>query len=110
MTMTNKEESSGKIEIKLDQNHKNHKKVSNGNYILSIIRLKKNRLYAAKYLGRQIAKTNLKRDLISCIMIKTQIRFYFLLLLFLLIMRYEMRLEQLCKYHATIFWIKMLPN
>lgn len=82
MTTTNKEESSGKIEIKLDQNHKNHKKVSNRNYILSIIRLKKNRLYAAKYLGRQIAKTNLKRDLISCIMIKTQIRFYFLLLLF----------------------------
>lgn len=82
MTTMNKEESSGKIEIKLDQNHKNHKKVSNGNYILSIIRLKKNRLYAAKYLGRQIAKTNLKRDLISCIMIKTQIRFYFLLLLF----------------------------
>lgn len=21
-----------------------------------------------------------------------------------------MRLEQLCKYHANIFWIKMLPN
>lgn len=82
MTMTNKEEFSGKIEIKPDQNHKNHKKVSNGNYILSRISLKKNRLYVAKYLGRQIAKTNLKRNLISCNMIKTQIGFFFLLLLF----------------------------
>lgn len=76
-----------------------------------MIRLKENRLYAAKYLGRQISKTNLKRVPISCIMIKHKLGFssscwYF----FLVTMKYEMRLEQLCKYHANIFWIKMLPN
>lgn len=35
---------------------------------------------------------------------------FLLVVTFLLTMRYEMRLEQLCKYHANIFWIKMLPN
>lgn len=74
----------------MDQNHKNHRKVSNENCALSILKLTENRLYTE--LERQIAKLNFKSDTITCIMIKIQIGVFFivLLVLFLLTMKCQM--------------------